>query len=89
VFFWNPALNRSKQQQELHFMSFRRFLGLGLLGIMLATPLVISAQTEAAQKKGGKRKSGKKRGKKGPVSKKGEEANRPAVRAVTLRASLP
>ena len=52
-------------------MSFRRFLGFGLLGIMLATPLVISAQTDAAQKKGGKQKSGKKRGKKGPVSKKG------------------
>jgi hypothetical protein len=71
VFFWNPALNPRKEQQELHFMSFRRFLGFGLLGIMLATPLVISAQTDAAQKKGGKQKSGKKRGKKGPVSKKG------------------
>lgn len=50
-------------------MSIRRFLGFGVLGIMLAIPFVISAQPEPAQKKG-KRKGGKKRGNKGPVTKK-------------------
>jgi hypothetical protein len=53
-------------------MSFRRFLGLGLLGVMLATPLVISAQQGGGPRKGGKRKGGgKKGGKKSPIRKKG------------------
>jgi hypothetical protein len=38
---------------------------------MLAMPLIMSTQAEAAQKKSGKRKGGKKRGgNKGPVRKK-------------------
>jgi hypothetical protein len=53
-------------------MSFRRFLGLGLLGVMLATPLLYSAPQAGGQRKGGKRKGGSRRGgKKGPVRKGG------------------
>jgi hypothetical protein len=53
-------------------MSFRRFLGLGLLGVMLATPLMYSAPQGGGQKKGAKRKGGSKRGgKKGPARKRG------------------
>ena len=42
-------------------MSLRRILGLGLLGIMLATPLMYSAP-QAAQQRGGKKGGGSKRG---------------------------
>ena len=53
-------------------MSFRKVLGLGLLGVMLATPLMYSAPQGGGQKKGGKRKGGsKKGGKKGPARKRG------------------
>jgi hypothetical protein len=58
---------------DLYSMSFRKILGLGLLGVMLATPLVTFAQQGGGQKKGGKRKGGggKKGGKKGPAKKGG------------------
>ncbi len=51
-------------------MSLRRILGLGLLGIMLATPLMYSAPQGAQQRKGrkgggGKRGGGKKAPKRG------------------------
>jgi hypothetical protein len=46
-------------------MSFRRFLGLGLLGVMLATPLLYSAPQAGGQRKGGKRKGGGRRRKEG------------------------
>ena len=57
-------------------MSFRRFLGLTVLGVLFTTPLIISAQAGAAemQKKKGKRNGGgNKRGtsKKGATRKKG------------------
>jgi hypothetical protein len=53
-------------------MSFRRFLGLGLLGVMLAAPLLYSAPQAGGQRKSGKRKGGGRRGgKKGPVRKAG------------------
>jgi hypothetical protein len=42
-------------------MSLRRILGLGLLGMMLATPLVYSAPQGAQQRKG-KKGGGSKRG---------------------------
>ena len=42
-------------------MSLRRILGLGLLGIMLATPLMYSAPQGAQQRKG-KKGGGSKRG---------------------------
>ena len=42
-------------------MSLRRIFGLGLLGIMLATPLMYSAP-QAAQQRGGKKGGGSKRG---------------------------
>jgi hypothetical protein len=50
-------------------MSFRRFLGLGLLGVMLATPLLYSAPQAGGQRKNGKRKGGGR--KKGPARKRG------------------
>jgi hypothetical protein len=43
-------------------MSLRRILGLGLLGIMLATPLMYSAPQAAQQRKGKKGGGGRKRG---------------------------
>ena len=43
-------------------MSLRRTLGLGLLGIMLATPLMYSAPQAAQQRKGKKGWGGRKRG---------------------------
>jgi hypothetical protein len=44
-------------------MSLRRILGLGLLGIMLATPLMYSAPQGYQQRKGkGKGKGGSRRG---------------------------
>ena len=50
-------------------MSLRRFLGLGLLGIMLATPLLYSApQANGHKKHGG---GGKKGGRKGSSRKRG------------------
>jgi hypothetical protein len=42
-------------------MSLRRILGLGLLGMMLATPLMYSAPQGAQQRKG-KKGGGSKRG---------------------------
>jgi hypothetical protein len=44
-------------------MSLRRILGYGLLGIMLATPLMYSTPLAAQQRKGGKKGGG--RGKRG------------------------
>ena len=52
-------------------MSFRKILGLGLLGVMLATPLMLSAQQGGGPKKGGRKGGHKKGGKKGPVRKGG------------------
>jgi hypothetical protein len=43
-------------------MSLRRILGLGLLGIMLATPLMYSAPQGAQQRKGNGKGGGKKGG---------------------------
>jgi hypothetical protein len=43
-------------------MSIRRILGLGLLGVMLATPVMYSAPQGGRQKKGGSRKGGGRRG---------------------------
>ena len=51
-------------------MSFRKILGLGLLGVMLATPLMLSAQ-QGGQKKSGRKGGHKNGGKKGPVRKGG------------------
>jgi hypothetical protein len=49
-------------------MSLRRILGLGLLGIMLATPLMYSAPQGGHQKKGGGRGGNRKGGgKKAPT----------------------
>jgi hypothetical protein len=42
-------------------MSLRRILGFGLLGIMLATPVMYSAP-QGGQKKGGARKGGSRKG---------------------------
>jgi uncharacterized membrane protein len=43
-------------------MSLRRILGLGLLGIVLATPLMYSAPQAAQQRKGRKGGGGKRGG---------------------------
>jgi len=55
----------------LYSMSFRRILGLGLLGIMLAAPLMYSAPQAGGQKKGRHKGGGKKGGKRGPARKGG------------------
>jgi hypothetical protein len=48
-------------------MSLRRILGYGLLGIMLATPLMYTTPLAAQQRKGGKKGGGRggKRGRRG------------------------
>jgi hypothetical protein len=46
------------------YQTFRRFLGFGLLGIMLATA-VVPTIASAQGRKGGKKSGGKKAGKKG------------------------
>ena len=58
---WNFGPVWSNHMQE-HLFMLRRILGLGLLGIMLATPLMYSAPQGAQQRKGHGKGGGKKGG---------------------------
>ena len=51
--------------------SLRKLLGFGLLGLMLATPVVFAQGPPTGGKRGAGKKGGKKGGKRGPMRKGG------------------